>query len=194
MNNIFINEGHFYYGTFLAKNNRLKESRDQYHICCQHTPNKALNQYRLSDVLYKLGDSKAFEYHINLTLELDPYHPLANKLYEYYQRHGTRNKDLYGTANSSNSKCNDNSNATTSTGSADDSNYDYDMGMLHPDFKSWLRGQCLLDQFGYIFVKYQIYSLNDLREKQNVKFGCRPIERNVIKHAAEMYNAQSGNN
>ena len=54
-----------------------------------------------------------------------------------------------------------------------------------------LKTQNLLEKYGYVFVKYEIHSLNDLTRKGDVQFNCRPIDRNVIIHACELYNAQS---
>ena len=194
-----ICQAHFYYGAFLQRNHRLMEAREQYGICVQNSPNKPMNHYRIANVYYHLKDWERFEYHINRTLQLDPYHHLAKDLYQHYEQYGNDgyylNEHAHRTVSgeTEESRYDDKSNASTGSGDSATNN-NYDMAMLHPKFKAWLQSQCLLDQYGYIFVKYGIHSLNDLKTKRNVKFRCRPIDKNVIEHAAELYNTQSDNN
>ena len=63
----------------------------------------------------------------------------------------------------------------------------YDQRLMEESFKEWLKSHNLLEQFGYVFVKYGIYSLDMLRQKIGKKFKCRPTHRNVINHTGELY-------
>ena len=80
----FYESGHLHFGNFLMKLQRFAEAKEQYHLCLQHNPTKALNNYRYGNALYELGDYEQFEYYMNRTLEIEPYHPLANRSLQYY--------------------------------------------------------------------------------------------------------------
>ena len=185
-NTQFYETAHFYYGQFLAKYNRLEEARDQYDICVQNTPNKALNHYRLAEVLYKLKDFEGYEYHLNAALKIDPYsHHLAKQDYEnYYERKYEENEVNV------NDGVNLNKNHMNNCGDTDIVCGDK-YKIFENKFKSWLMEQNLLETFGDIFLKNNIYNFQSLKETANKKVFHKPIDKNVITHAAELCESMS---
>ena len=83
----FYEPAHFFYGSFLQKQGRFKEAREQFEICTERK-STSINHYRLGNVLLALKDFDGFEYHLNKALEIDPYMPMARKLWKRYYENG----------------------------------------------------------------------------------------------------------
>ena len=81
----FYEPAHFFYGSFLQKQGRYEEAKQQFEICVSKASN-AINHYRLSDVLYKLKEFDGYEYHLKKALECDPYMPMARSSWRNYCR------------------------------------------------------------------------------------------------------------
>ena len=70
-------QAHYYYGNFLMKHTRWKEAKHQFEICLKHRPNVPNYHYKLAHILWNLGDTQGFHFHLDKVLEMDPYHSKA---------------------------------------------------------------------------------------------------------------------
>lgn len=75
---ISYSPGHFFYGSFLEKNGRYDEAKEQFKICIKIKSN-AINNYKLGDILYKLKEYDESKNYLTKALEIDPYMPMAKR-------------------------------------------------------------------------------------------------------------------
>ena len=64
----------YQYAKFLSKQNRYKEAKQELEICVANKTKNSIYHYSLADVLWHLGDNEGYKYHLDRTLEIDPYH------------------------------------------------------------------------------------------------------------------------
>ena len=59
------------------KYSRWKDASHEFEICIKCRPNVAIYHYKLSQVLWNMGDEKGSKIQMAKVLEIDPYHPKA---------------------------------------------------------------------------------------------------------------------
>eukprot|EP01084_Bolivina_argentea_P084730 153191_1 len=75
---------HYFYGSFLDKHQRYEEAKFHFEICLRVAPSIGANHYAMANVCFELQDFEKYEFHLNKTLEIEPFHSGAIQDWEMY--------------------------------------------------------------------------------------------------------------